>query len=264
MRHTQWLICLMVWIIFFICSGKIAGQGMDFCRYFSLNVEKTADGDDHHFSYYPDIRKIPGDALSSFMQSHSNRFHYLLNNKLGSIHDQLDLNGTTAQIDSGFCKLMHDTENFMQYIGELIPHRDDNIRPEKNAFTMDEMMNIASRFFHVESINESDTTIQRAICVGRHGVSDLALTKDFSSLEAFIFEAVFYDILRKNSRLEANFESCIDTSLRELRSMPVTLPELLRETRARCYSEMAQDEYLKKHLLRYYHKNRDNVSWRLE
>lgn len=264
MRSIRCLIFVVALCLFSIPSVKLLGQDVDYCQYFYLNVEKTGDGDVHHFSYYPDIRKIPGDALSSFMQSHSNRFHYLLNNKLGSIHDQLDLNGTTAQIDSGFCKLMHDTENFLEYIGELIPHQDDNIRPEKNAFTMDEMMNIASRFFHVESINESDTTIQRAICVGRHGVSDLALTKDFSSLEAFIFEAVFNDILKKNSRLEANFESCIETSLRELRSMPVTLPELLRETRARCYSEMAKDEDLKKNLLRYYQKNRDNVSWRLE
>jgi hypothetical protein len=237
-------------------------QQTDFCRYFYLDISTRKEKGHVVKSYNPDIDPNPRDSIAQFLLEHSNRFSYLLWNKLGDLNPVAEIYPDTATMDSAFCEMIHKNQLFIFYVNNLLPGslRRPVIMPD--TFSIDEMMLVASRFFYCLEIEESDTAIISHICVNVKDQEFIPFRRDLTLLEAFAFEGIFYALMHEDKpRFDANFKRYIKESKDRYKDQASNLEQLLVTVRHECFALMEDDEDLKESLLNYYRANRENLNF---
>lgn len=122
------------------------------------------------------------------------------------------------------------------------------------------MMLIASRFFLCDKVNKSDTTVGYHICVGINGQKELNSNRDYTTLEAFCFEAIFHFYKEGKPPFVTNFIRYIKNSTSKHKADFKDFNILLENVKRDCYRDMEKDEALRKSLLLFYQLNKENIS----
>lgn len=129
---------------------------------------------------------------------------------------------------------------------------------EKQEFTYDEMMKIASRFFLVEK--RGDRGLGARICSTANGLPERQEI-DYTLLESFVFDAIFSKIQQENLS-KVNFLNNANSYLKESISdnMEIkSLDSLEIMARSFVFTSMEKDGDLIQNLLTYYESNKNNI-----
>lgn len=148
----------------------------------------------------------------------------------------------TLQLDSAFSSIMSKIEQmYMQK---------ENFKPD--TVTKSEMLNIASKFFFVDKINEKDNFSGR-ICIGINGLEKYSEQKK-PHVEAFCFSAIIEDVSYKEFKIYDEFQNEFDT----LKTIDTAIPNEMRLEKARelMFKTMKSNEKLEKLLLSKYEKKK--------
>ncbi len=250
--------------ILFFLSQHLEAQSVDYCDYFFLDVSADEYNGKFVNSYSPEIIHSGQDAFSKFLRSHENRFSYILWNKVDSLEEMSSIYPDTFLLKRKFCNSVFGNNRLLGYFVDLTPRKMTRWESKHIAFSMDEMMKVASKFFYVSKINLIDTTVERKICVGMNGQDRYSAGRDLTLLEAFTFEAIFYYLLKNNAPLfETDFREYSVRSLGVNKNKYPSIDALLSAIRNECYEQMSKNEDLKDSLTRYYRKNRNNLNFEI-
>jgi hypothetical protein len=126
------------------------------------------------------------------------------------------------------------------------------------AFTDEELMEVASKFLYCDKVL-ADTTIVSYVCVGLNGVSEAKWEKDFRLLEAFCYEAIFHDLNREESWIDASWTSKKNLACDKFKDSIRTLDGYLIDVRHELFGLMKEDPLLKSSLLTYYESTKSNL-----
>lgn len=241
-------------LICFCCLSHLSIGQVGYCDYFKLSIEKSIYEGKEGLSIVPEIVSIPGDSLSDFILKHANRFQYIIYNRLDSLNRYSQLFPDSVAIQNLFCSNIR-KKKINNYFRVLAGHSQ-----EPEIYTKGEMMRIASRFFLCDRVNESDTTIGYHICIGINGQEELQSERDYTTLEAFCFEAIFDSYKDGRPQFTENFNRYIEnSSIRRKRNFK-DFKSFLESVKEDCFTEMEDDDTLKKSLLDFYNLNKNNIS----
>lgn len=232
-----------------LCSFNVYLQ-VNYCDYFKLGVEKTETSPSMWIEHKNEVK----DSFSVFLNYYHNRFDYVLYNRL-NFSELSKLSPNTAQIETAFCEELNAPTAINSYFNVLV-----NKNTEKIVFSQEELFKVASRFFMCDKINESNLKIGYHICVGINGQKEFNSERDYTLLEAFSFESIFYYLtIKDGSRLIKNFESYISKSSKKHKKANLSPNELLEKVKQDCYHYMENDSDLKSGLLKYYKEIKNNI-----
>ncbi|HZV71058.1 MAG TPA: hypothetical protein VFG10_16000 [Saprospiraceae bacterium] len=254
-------------LIIVICFhlGILRAQELNYCKYFYLDVSETESKGKTIQLYSPEINLDGDDKFSSFLKKHDNRFNYLLLNKIADLDRIAAIFPDTMKLNDEFCRSLSDNKNIVNYFKNLTPRSLTTWEQKEVLFSIDEMMMVASRYFYVDKVNEKDTTLISHICVGIHGQNEIGSSSDLTLLEAFTFEGIFYYLLKDSPPLfERNFDDYLKHSLEMNKRKFTTFEILLNAVRNECYTEMYQNDDLKRKLVKYYKRNKNNLNFELK
>jgi hypothetical protein len=249
-------------LVTFLVTCTTFAQELNYCDYFTLGVsEETYEGKQLK-SYWPVVLKDKKDKFSRFLDDHSGRFEYIL----FKTHDQFDEVGSfypdSLKIKAEFCNAVLRTGAIQNYFRALTPKT--LLTPDQitDTFSVDELMLVASRFFYCDAVNKEDTTVQSHICVGINGQTEYKSDKDLTVLEAFSYEAIFsYLTGRKEPVFYKEFSVSRRKAVKEQIKVFKDFDSFLVEVRKACYNEMERNPDLKKKLMAYYRKNKENLGF---
>ncbi|WP_294675265.1 hypothetical protein [uncultured Fluviicola sp.] len=249
-------------LVTFLTTCKTFAQELNYCDYFTLGViEETYEGKQAK-SYWPVILKDRKDKFSLFLDEHSGRFEYIL----FKTHDQFDEVGNfypdSLKIKTEFCSRVVNTAKIQNYFKVLTPKTMLVSNQITDTFSVDELMLVASRFFYCDAVNKEDTTVQSHICVGINGQTEYKSNRDLTVLEAFSYEAIFsYLTKRREPVFYKEFSVARRKAMKEQIKAFKDFDSFLIEVRTTCYNEMEHNTDLKKKLMAYYSKNRENLNF---
>jgi hypothetical protein len=244
----------LIILIFLLTSCALSAQ-IPYCNFFKLNAEEINYNGKKGVSIYPEIVSIPGDSISNFISNHTNRFEYILYNRLDSLQKYSKLYPDTVAIQKHFCSNLMNSKRIKDYFSVLT-----GVSETPEIYTEQEMMLIASRFFLCDKVNQSDTTVGYHICVGINGQKELNSNKDYTTLEAFCFEAIFHFYKEGRPQFVTNFIRYIKNSTSRHKVDFTDFSKFLENVKTDCYSAMESDESLRKSLLLFYQLNKENIS----
>ena len=257
-------ISLILFLLCFLsCTEKLYSDEIDknkFCRYFKIQTKSYFAGGKTHKVTSTEINKISNDQVSSFIQGHKPRFEYIINKVFSTVLND-NKNFDSTLLNDRFCKAIS-TDSFYHHFTCLTS---GDRKKDKNmvSFNTEELMKIASRFFMCDNIREQDTAISAHICVGINGISELEVTKDYTVLEAFCFEAIFKS-LEKKPKLIVNFDRYIAQASAESKKNFSGFQSHLTAVKNKCYAFMEKDKDLQNELMSYYRKNIHNINFKIE
>jgi hypothetical protein len=248
---------------FIACNNKLSIKQVDknkFCKYFEMEGKRNELKKNTYQTMSVKINKLPHDEVSDFIQNHELRFSYLTY----KILENLITNEKSREIDfinSKFCNTLQADSFYKQFVLLTCGRQDDDTM--KVSFSIPELMKIASRFFSCDSIQKEDTLIAYHICIGNNGISELKSTRDYTVLEAFCIEAIF-NSLNNHPKFIGNFNNYVIKSSNKYKQAFESFETHLKKVEYECYAEMEKDKDLQLMLMNYYHKNRENIGFRIE
>jgi len=261
----------LILLTLFSCNEEIRIDQINkekFCDYFQLKGSQSEYEGQLLHSMNPEI--IPtGDPTSRFIRRYHFRFDYLIN-KLFDIPDKkyfhIDKVKNEVTVDSillstEFCNKMG-SDSFFRNFSLLIPADTKSSQPQA-AYTNNEMMLVASRFFYVDQLNEKDTSTSSHICIGINGIHEIVYAKDLTALEAFCFEAIFHGLDKRDKFLD-QFRKYQLESIKRERKQFTSFDSYLSGVRNRCYNAMEHDASLQTSLMKYYKANKNNLNFTIE
>jgi len=258
---------MKVLLIFVFLLGPSSSfeQPLNYCDYFSLKFNEKENGNKKSIYFHIDIIRNKKTDFDRFLNSHDIRFKYLLLNYSDKLQDIKQLYPDTALIATRFCNEIIKSDSVQEYFNALTPNNLITWDLRNDTFTTKEMLEVASRFFYCDGINEIDTTINYKICVGINGQRDDNSGKDVLLLEAFTIEAIlFYVSKRRTPDFLTEFKNFLKIQTIAKRKKFKDYDSYLHEIRQMCYFEMQGNTDLKKKLLDYYESNRTNLNFKIE
>ena len=117
---------------------------------------------------------------------------------------------------------------------------------------------VGSMFFKVVSIDSSRKDLGISICIANES-SELKSKKDFTVLEAFCYEAIIHSYIHDNICVKYAYDL-----LKKNRNNDISHDSLQTVVRKGTYKKMEADQNLRKALLNYYKKNKDNIGFTIE
>lgn len=158
-----------------------------------------------------------------------------------------------------FEKYLND-EKFSLYFEQMYKAIKKPKLKNKISFTSDELMEVASKFFHCDKVNP-DTTIQSRVCVGLNGVSELKWEKDVTLIAAFCYEAIFNDFSKDKSKISEVWDIEKKNATEYFRANITSLENYLEDVKQDLYKRMRVNNLLKEELLTYYELNKNNLAF---
>lgn len=216
-------------------------------------------------STMPDIKQ------DSELMSYKRRFEYLLINR-SEIH--LPENSEkrnkiwsqypdTMKLKRLYLKeYVHDKKLTEYFEQTYAPIADTNLK-EKEKYSEDELMEVASKFFYCDRVFP-DTSIQTHVCVGLNGVSEANWDKDYTLLAAFCYEAIFNDLMKDSSQIDESYSKERVNACKKFISTITTLDQYLLDVRHELFTRMKDDPKLRELLMDYYVRNRNNLAFKIE
>lgn len=239
-------------------------QDLNYCDYYSIQFSLIVDEGHEYKSCEPIIFAEQTDRAGDFFRKHRNRFDYILYKHINDYKELGDYFPDTNRIRQAFCDQVLHSPKIQHYFAHLTPAFITAQKPEKDTFKLDELMLVASRFFYCDYINKADTSIQSHMCIAINGQKDIHASRDYTVLEAFNCEAIFYYFGKKKDPLFLRqFTTFTRKTSQEKRFEFADFESYLLLIRNLSYDYMQHNDDLKKKLLNYYHKNRLNLNFEL-
>jgi hypothetical protein len=206
----------------------------------------------------------------SKLNLYKRRFEYLLMN-ISEIHSP-----EKASERNEIFKLYPDTlklkQNYLQKYAndkKLVSYFEETYAPicnqnfqNKNVFTEDELMEVASKFFYCDQINP-DTTVQSHVCIGINGIGEADWKKDYTLLSAFCFEAIFNNLDLETSQIRESYYFEKKESCQQFKRNITTLDKYLEDVKLDLFTRMKNNATLKEKLLAYYELNKNNLAFQI-
>ncbi|MBP0903439.1 hypothetical protein ACFSKN_00920 [Mariniflexile gromovii] len=250
MNITNLILILLVFT-FFNCKPK---DKLTPENYIDLIYHKNDNKTLSHIS--TNIIDKQDDDIGVFIKNHKPRFDYFFGNKL-DVETLEMLYPDTLKIKKEFIKQINE-KHFVSNFSKLA-----NIKKQtKEHYTIDEIMQVASRFFVVVN---SGKTFRIKICAGGNYFQDLNAIKDVSLIEAMTYEAIISAFDKKKSE-RPKFISNTRTYFSEAIKNPKSLDnnELLKLAENRLYEMMEKDESLKLFIDEYLIINSNNLPFEIK
>lgn len=248
---------LIILTIYSSCQKKSKKQAnFDIKQYVKLNIEKE-EFQGKLFDFVNVTLSESKDSIGSLINNNPRRYEYLLTNriKIDSISKAMP---DTIKAKSIFNSLIKG-ENFKRYFYSTFYNK----KEIKEMFTESELMKIASKFFLSEKNGDKFST---RICIGINGLNSRELkNKDYTLLEAIVYEAIFEQLMKENTDeplFTKNLSKYNDEAISSLKNKNVK--DTLSFVREYVFKSMENDESLKVYLLKYINKNRENISIQIE
>ena len=232
-----------------------------FCTYFNVEIGGYVVEGKTHKTASTKINKIANDKVSTFIETHSHRFDYIINKTFTTLIKG-DNNFDSNYLNNRFCKAILTDTFYNQFTFLTSGHRKQT-NNKTLSFNIPEVMKVASRFFMCDNIREKDTAIAYHICVGINGIAELETTRDYTVLEAFCFEAIFKN-LKGNPKIIDNFNNYIKKASRESIKHFTDFQTHLMTVKDKCYAAMERDKELEKVIIKHYKLNIDNINFQIE
>jgi hypothetical protein len=213
---------------------------------------------------------MPELKADSELMKFKRRFEYLLIN-IPEIHlfEKMEeraeigkLYPDTTEIKRLYLEKYAQDKRLVGYFEETIaPITNPNFEIKK-TYTLDELMEVASKFFYCEKVLP-DTSIQARVCVGLNGVKEANWEEDYTLLEAFCYEAIFNEFDSDDGQIWDTFITKKKESGQQLKSNMTSLNQYLEDVKMAVFESMKNDEILKQKLIDYYELNRGNQSFKI-
>lgn len=182
--------------------------------------------------------------------------YYNIRNEIGLLYP--DTNEIRIQYLKQYLKDINLKSNFITTYYAIT-----NIHKQKKVnFTINEMMNVASRFFYCDKVN-SDTSVEAHVCIGLNGIKDVKWKRDYTLLEAFCYEGIFNDFDKNTSEIWESFSKNKMKICAENKKNINSLNDFLLIVREQLIESMKEDKILKQELLNYYDLNKKNLSFNI-
>jgi hypothetical protein len=133
---------------------------------------------------------------------------------------------------------------------------------QKEAYSADELMEVASKFFYCDKVNP-DSSIQMHVCIGLNGLKETRWEKDYTLLSAFCYEAIFNDLDKEDSQIRTAYSTEHDNATGQYRKSVTTLESYLEDVKKNLFDRMKNNAVLKEKLLAYYKLNQGNLAFRI-
>lgn len=255
-------ICNCLFLLFCLPAMQSVSQERDYCRYFSFDVSEITLEGKQYKSSNPVVLRTQKDAFGRFLREHSARFEYLLFKQVSESAKIAEYYPDTSRIRIAYCEQIIQSKSIQGYFHALTPKKLGVHQPATDTFSLDELMLTASKFFYCDAVDPKDTTVQSHICIGINGQNEFKSERDLTLLEAFSYEAIFHYLMkRKEPVFYSEFDASRRKAAREKLAAFRDFESYLKEVRMACYTEMQHNGDLKKKLLAYYEKNRENLSF---
>ena len=195
------------------------------------------------------------DSLGEIIKIHSRRFNYLLTNRINT-DSLIKILPDTIKTRKAFNKEINSDQFYNNFEMLLFPNQ-----KTKEKYSVEELMNIASKFFLAEKHGKKFGT---RVCVGINGLDKIITKKDYTLLEAVTFDAIF-DRIMQFDKPEPEFMSkqseYLNNAIKKLDSVQEkTHLNLIREE---LYKSMKNDSDLKQQLLKFIEINKENIPFEI-
>lgn len=192
------------------------------------------------------------DSISAKINRTPRRYEYLLTNKI-SIDSISKILPDSTKAKAIFAAQL-DNKKFKSYFYKTFYNKS-----EKETFTKKELMKVASKFFLSEKKGNIYST---KICVGINGLKEIELQhKDFTLLEAIVYEAIFERLMNENIKETPEFMNSLEKHRGDaIRSINATTRDSLLHVKNLVFSAMEKDKALEEHLLNYIEVNQHNLT----
>ena len=229
-----------------------------------IQVYTYEHGGETKASAMPELKK------ESNLTDYKRRFEYLLINvseihlpqKSGRRKKIWNLYPDTTKLKQHYLNEYAKDERLVDYFEASNAAIIDSTLETIETYSTDELMEVASKFFYCDKVFP-DTTIQTHVCVGLNGVSEANWSKDYTLLEAFCYEGIFYDFNNETSQIYESYSSQRVKACQKHKSSITTLEKYLVDVRKELFSRMKSDSVLKRKLLEYYEKNKMNLAFKI-
>lgn len=233
--------------------------------YFRLNMQYyTEEGGEKYLGVSPELKASSPGQLGKAMQKYPRRFRYILLNKNRFQNTYEALYPDTIKINQLYAEALTKDSLFMSYFSKLADPFAGSVL-KKEAYSIDEMMMVAARFFYCSGIR-ADSTITSSICISLNGLSDVSFHKDYTLLEAFCFEAIFENIKTadgKSHQFVENFKTYIKAGEKKEKPASNNLNDYLSRVRQYCFAQMENDTLLRQILYSYYTGHQESLPFRI-
>jgi hypothetical protein len=253
-----------LFILFLISAFSSRAQNSVIRDHVTLDVSTYESENKTKASAMPEIKK------GSKLMPYKRRFDYLLMN-ISEIHlpeksDERDkifnLYPDTSKLKSLYLEKYIQDKKLVSYFEEAVaPINNPEINRNK-TYTTDELMEVASKFFYCDKVNE-DTTVQSHVCIGINGLSETKWKKDYTQLAAFCYEAIFTDFDKDSSRIDESYSSEKKISCRKYRKNMTTMDKYLEDVKLDLFNRMKNNPALKEELLAYYELNKSTLAFKI-
>ena len=251
------------------CKGQNSNWSVNKIQnYFTVNTyvvnTKMQNKDTTLIFIYPAVQINRNDEIGKFIKDKENRFQYLLVNRTKFENVYNSLYPDTIKIRDTRARDLTNNKAFITYLNETLkPLQTKDIKSEL-SYSKKELLDVASRFFFSDSIY-ADTTVSMHMCVGLNGMEDVNWKKDYTYLEAFCFEAIFYYLREgKMYDCEKNFKMIVEELKNEYLEKEKSMDGLLKYIQINTFKRMAKDKILTERLYDYYNLNKDNLNFSLK
>lgn len=272
-------IILIVLIALYSCKGKLQKHSSsvgsketisekthekDLIKYFLIKGEQNEYEGEIYKNIYPDIVKDTIDSLAIFINKNKRRFSYVLNNKTNDIYQDSSFQNLfpdTIKMTEVYRQQLKKNTKALSYLKSFAypPESSD----DKLNFSKSELMDVASKFFLCDRVNP-DTTINWHVCIGLNGMKEAEWAKDYTLLEAFSFEAIFYGLRsedEKETQFMHNFLAYVSDAQKEFKDLP--FDAILEKTKKDVFKKMEGDKDLITLLMNYYTKKKDELPFEI-
>ena len=235
------------------------------CKYFKLKFAKINGKLTGSFSWK--VKEVEHDYLSNFIRDHEQRFMYIVINKCGNISQYFQQFPDTAKINSMFCSDLQ-SKQFLSYFLTLCNLKTIGNTSLKEAFTIEEVIQIASRFYYLDEPSKINPgkkpqheIYHKVGCVGINGIKEFKVFRDYSIIEAFCFEAIMKNNSIRKSHSVRNFENYIEEARKVKVDTSIIFHSAVIRLRNKLFKLMETDKALKNELRNFYKKNVDNLGF---
>ena len=209
------------------------------------------------------VRSDNNNEDARFVQHNRLRFEYILHNYINTIWVSIgpveQYCNDSVKLNRVFGMRLNESLSFRNYFA-LLSNAPGIAKDARPVYTKKEMMQVASRFFMYDRVNQKDTSLGAHICVGINGQRSLLKTRDLAALEAFCFEALGYNL----RRLLPAFEAYGKSASYEAKKHFTGFSSYLEAVKQSVFLSMENDEQLEKTLVQYYKRNQNSLGFSIQ
>jgi hypothetical protein len=243
------------------------------CQLRKSAIEKHVEVKVSRYEYNNEMMTsaLPEIKTDSDIRQFERRFSYLLMN-VPELHrpekhpDRKKLNDfypDTFTLKKLYLEEYKKDKKLKRYFEETLAPIDNPKFKPKKLFTVEELMEVASKFFFCDLVRP-DSTVQAHVCIGLNGIKEANWETDYTLLEAFCYEAIFFGLNDENSKVWDSFGNEKKEATAIHRSNITSLDQYLEDVKLEVFERMRNNKFLKEELLSYYHSNQKNLAFRLK